>query len=109
MLRKRKIIKGLYRLDPVAVFLHEQEVIHKGLGVAGDVEDLVHAVAEELWQDFVIHTGTGRVHYDDVRFFREFVQYLQDVPCDEAAVFFVTKKLSVRPTTGNMKSILQKA
>jgi len=29
--------------------------------------------------------------------------------CDEAAVFFVTKKLSARPTTGNMKSILQKA
>lgn len=29
--------------------------------------------------------------------------------CDEAAVFFVTKKLSARPMTGNMKSILQKA
>ena len=86
MPRHREVIERFHVGHGIPQLLILGQVLNQRLRVAGDVDDLVHAVAGDLLHGFPGHADPGRVHYDDVRLFLPFLQNPEDVAADEFAI-----------------------
>ena len=70
----------------VSVFQKRRKITGKAGGFAGNVDNMFHAVGEDLRQRFWMDAVTGGIEDDDVRLFGKVVENLQNISCNKAAV-----------------------
>ena len=79
MLRHREIIKRFQINALVAVVCEIHQVLRQGLRVAGNVDDLRHAIGNDLVQCFWLDADTRRVNNDHIRFLFHVSECLKDI------------------------------
>ena len=87
MFCSRKVVKAFDISDCVAFVNELLQIDSQGLGVTGNIDDLIHAVADNLVYCLGIHTNPRWVNHDYIRFFFSFFQHFKDVASDEIAIF----------------------
>ena len=86
MARPRELIMSDGSGHNIAVLLKYLKIACKACGLAGYVDNVGHAVSDDLGKCFRIYSVPGGIENYKVRLFFDVIKDFQHITCDEVAV-----------------------
>ena len=82
----RKHIHGAGPFELVAALLHDHKIAGKAGGLAGNVDDGINTIGQDLGKCLGMDPVSGRIENDQIRLVLNGIDNLKHIACDEFTV-----------------------